>query len=51
MKYEIYDSTQVEAVDWDGDGTNGSYWIKTGETPYIQVTLMQMVNSKQPTLQ
>ena len=33
MKYEIYDFTQVEAVDWDGDGTNGSYWIKTGETP------------------
>jgi hypothetical protein len=33
MKYEIYDFTQVEAVDWDGDGTNGSYWPKTGETP------------------
>ena len=33
MTYEIYDFTQVEAVDWDGDGTNGSYWIKSGETP------------------
>ena len=33
MKYEIYNFSQVEAVDWDGDGTNGSYWIKSGETP------------------
>jgi len=33
MTYEIYDFTQVEAVDWDGDGTNGSYWVKSGETP------------------
>lgn len=33
MKYEIYNFSQVEAVDWDGDGTNGSYWVKTGETP------------------
>ena len=33
MKYEIYNFSQVEAVDWDGDGTNGSYWVKSGETP------------------
>jgi len=33
MTYAIYNFSQVEAVDWDGDGTNGSYWPKTGETP------------------